>query len=300
MRRTGLAEQATLLLVALALAALLWPTGCADRRGARVTVVSVLPLKSFVEAMAGERMEVDMLVPPSSTPHTFEPKPSDIRALADAKLFVLVGLGLEAPWADKMIQSAGNARLRVVKLAEGVDPIGDPPNPHVWLSPKNALTMADNLEDALIAADPSRRADYERNAKRYGGELRQLHREYRQGFADFRDKRFVATRPTFAYLARDYGLEQAAVIAGTPGQEPSARRLAEIIHLIQEEQIPVLVELVQVPETFTRAIVEETGVRLVRLDPMGVEHPDYRELMEANLEALVEGFSSRGDEDGRR
>jgi ABC-type Zn uptake system ZnuABC Zn-binding protein ZnuA len=283
-----------LLLVGLALGLFLIG-GCGGEHGGRLTVVvSILPLKSFVEALAGDHAEVVLLVPPSATPHTFEPKPSDIRALVRARLLVLVGLGLEEPWAGKMVQSANNPKLKVVELAEGIAPIGDPPNPHIWLSPMEATVMVANLEKALIEVDPAHQADYEQNAQDYIKELVELDREYRQAIKELPDKRFIATRPTFIYLMRDYGLRQVAIIAGTPGQEPSAQRLAEIIRLIKEEEIPLLIGLVQVPERFADTIVEETGINFVRLDPLGVEHPDYLELMRANLEALMRGFRGEG------
>lgn len=269
--------------------------GCGEGQGGkRPVVVSILPLQSFVEALAGNHADVVLLVPPSTTPHTFEPKPSDIKALARAKLLVLVGLGLEEPWAEKMVRSAANPNLKVVELAEGIAPIGDPPNPHIWLSPLQAILMVQNLKRALIEIDPEHEADYERAAEAYLKELVELDKEYRQAIKGLPDKRLIATRPTFSYLMRDYGLQQVAMIAGTPGEEPSAGRLAEIIRLIKEEGIPLLVGLVQVPERFADMIVEETGIRFIRLDPLGVEHPDYLELMRANLAVLVRGF--RGED----
>ena len=268
------------------------PTG----EGPLTIVVSILPLKSLVEAVAGEEAEVIVLVPPSATPHTFEPKPSDVRALTEAQLLVLVGLGLEEPWAYKMTESAGNPKLKIVELAKGIDPIGglEHPNPHIWLSPKNALQMLENLKRALIEIDPEGREEYEQRAQAYEEKLRRLDQAYRLVLERLPDRRFVATRPTFAYLARDYGLEQVAVVAGVPGQEPSPQRIAEMIKLIREERIPVLIALAQAPDPFAETIAQETGVRLVRLDPMGLNNSDYIKLMQGNLEALARAFRAEG------
>ena len=309
MRARGGVISLLLLLVGLALGLL--AGGCGSEQGGQLTVVvSIPPLESFVRALIGSRAEVGagvgmgvgvgeveivLLVPPGTTPHTFEPKPSDVQALARARLLVLVGLGLEEPWAGELVRSAGNPELKVVELAAGIEPIGDPPNPHVWLSPRRALTMVENLKEALIEIDPAHRADYERNARVYLKRLAELDRLYREELEGLPDKRFIATRPTWVYLAQDYGLVQVEVIAGPPGEEPTPGRLRRIIQLIETEGVPLLIALVQAPERFAELIAEETGVRLVRLDPLGVEHSDYLELMRANLKKLVEGFRGRGE-----
>jgi zinc transport system substrate-binding protein len=268
--------------------------GGAESEKALTIAVSIRPLSSLVEALVGEEAEVVLLVPPTMTPHTFQPKPSDVEALSRADLLVLIGFGEEEPWISKLIEGADNPKLKVVELSEGIEPIGDPPNSHFWLSPKMALVMIKNLEEALIEVDPANRSEYEQRVQEYAEKLIRLDQAYREVLATLPDRRFIATRPLFVYLARDYGLEQVAVIAGAPGQQPSPQRLADMIRLIREEQIPLMVGPLQLEEGFAASISEETGIRLVRLDVMGIEHPDYIELMQANLKALVQGF--RGEE----
>ncbi len=293
MRMRARAESLSLRIVLLIL--LVLSVGGCGRGGAELTVVvSIPPLESLVEALAGEAAQVVLLVPPSATPHTFSPKPADVRALAKARLFVLVGLKLEHPWAEKLIASAGNLGLKVAYLGKGVEAIGDPPNPHIWLSPREALIMLENLRKALSAVDPAHRDLYARNAAALRERLTALDQEY-QALAELPDRRFIAARPAFVYLARDYGLEQVAVIAGTPGQEPTPNRLAELIRLIEAEGIRVLLALAQLEDRFVDLLAEETGIRVVRLDVLGVEHRDYIEMLRSNLEALLAGFTGAGE-----
>jgi len=279
---------------ALILGLILAGCGGAEPEGALTVVVSIKPLESMVEAVAGGRAEVVLLVPPAMTPHTFQPKPSDVETLAKAELLVLVGLGEEEPWISKLIEGANNPTLKVVELSDGIEPIGDPPNPHFWLSPKRAMVMLDNLKEALIGVDPAGRIGYEERAQEFREKLARLDLAYREVLARMPDRRFVATQPVFVYLAKDYGLEQVAVIASAPGQQPSPKRLSEITRLIEDEGIPLLLGLIQLKERFAATIVEETAVKLVKLDVLGIEHQDYIELLEANLEALARGLRGEG------
>jgi zinc transport system substrate-binding protein len=111
--------------------------------GKLAVVASILPLADFARQVGGNRIDVVVLVPAGASPHTYEPTPAQLLAVARARVLVLNGVGLEF-WAEKVISSAGNPDLKVVTVSEGVKIIaGDPDepggNPHTWLSPVNAM-----------------------------------------------------------------------------------------------------------------------------------------------------------------
>ncbi len=261
------------------------------RRGRLQVVVSILPLKSMVERVADGRARVTVLVPPGASPHTFEPRPEAVKALARADLVVFVGMGLEDPWGYRLVQSAGKDPGQVVELARGAVPTPDS-NPHVWLSPKNGQVMVRNLAEALARRDPAHAAEYRARADSLVEALDSLYTVYRERFATLPHRAFVATHAAWAYLARDFGLQQAAVLQRKPGEEPSARQVAEILQRMKQQGVEVVVVEPQLPEKAARTLAQETGARIVRLDPLGVAsgHTDYLDLLAYDLETLYQAL----------
>ncbi len=255
-------------------------------QGLRV-VVSILPLKSLVERVGGPRMAVTVLVPPGASPHTYEPRPEDVKALAKADLVVFVGLKLEYPWGNRLLQAADKDTSQVVYLARGIPPSPDS-NPHVWLSPKNGIQMVRNLVAALARRDPTHAAEYRSRGDSLIQALDSLHQVYLERFSKLRQRSFVATHAAWVYLARDYGLDLVAVLQTKPGEEPSARHVAEILKTMRQKHIRVIVVEPQLPEKAAQTLARESGARLVRLDPLGVAtgHTDYLDLLAYNLETL--------------
>lgn len=257
--------------------------------GGRLAVAaSILPLADFAREVGGVRVEVTTLVPPGTSPHTYEPTPAQLLLVSRARLLVLNGAGLEY-WADKLIAAAANPRLVVVRAAAGLPLLaGDADdrsgNPHVWLSPRLAIHEVAAIRDGLIRADPAGTAVYRANALRYAARLRALDREIRAAVAGFRSRKFIAFHPAWAYFARDYGLEQAAVIERSPGREPSP---AEVLRIIRSAKAIGARAIFAEPQFSTKAarvIAAECGATVLLLNPLG-RPPAYRyiDLMRFNL-----------------
>ena len=247
--------------------------------------VSIPPLSDFVHEVGGDRVEVEVLVPPGTDPHTYEIRPAQMRFLSEAKLLVVVGLGLEW-WLDDVASAAGNPDLEVVMTSEGIETLeGDP---HIWLDPLNAVLQVAAIRDALIRADPPGRLTYEINAARYISRILDLHEEVRRKISSWTHREFVALHGAWAYFARRYGLEQLAVIVPRPGREPSAREVARITSLIRERGVRAIFVEVQHPPGVAELIASETGAALVTLDPLGgvPGREDYLSLMRYNLEQM--------------
>ena len=256
-----------------------------------LVLASILPLADFARQVGGDRVQVETLVPPGASPHTYELTPAQLQAVSRAKVLVLNGTGLEY-WADKMISAANNPNLVVVKTAEGLDIIaGDEHapggNPHVWLSPLNAIHQVEMIRDTLSQADPVGANTYRANANRYTGELSALDREIHDTVAMFRNRKFIAFHAAWAYLARDYGLEQAAVVETTPGKEPSPAEVAEIVRTAKAIGAKAIFAEPQFSSKAAAVIAEESGAQVLFLNPLG-QPPDYRyiDLMRYNLNEM--------------
>lgn len=272
--------------------------GQAPRRSGKLRVLTTIaPLFSFTANIAGEAASVENLIPAGAGPHEYALSPADAQRAAEADVLVINGVNLE-PWVQRLTESAAGRkqegpenRLLVVDSSAGVDTIGN--NPHVWLSPKNAVLQVRNIRDALIKADPDRRDDYMRNAGAYIERLEQLDRETAAELATLTRKDFVAFHAAYVYFARDYGLEIAAVIQERPEAEPSPRHIARVIEIIRERRMDTIFTEPQLSHRIVSTLAADLGLRVYPLDPLETGDPSpqwYEEKMRANVNILKEAL----------
>jgi ABC-type Zn uptake system ZnuABC Zn-binding protein ZnuA len=263
--------------------------------GKIVVMASIAPLAYFTQRVGGDRVEVHMLIPPGSNPHTFEPKPTDLESLSKARLLVLNGISLEY-WADAMVDAAHNQELKVVKTAGGLpllrgDEHGELGNPHVWLDPIDAIHQVEKIRDALTDVDPSGSRTYRANTDALITDLRALDSDIRATAATFRTKSFAAQHATWDYLAKRYGLTEAAVIETKPGMEPSPRDIEGIVKKIKANHIRAVFAEPQLSPKAAQAVASEAGIKLLVLNPMGIPPDyDYLKTMRYNLARMREGL----------
>ncbi len=269
----------------------------APRRDRPVQVVaSIGPLGYFARQVGGERVQVTVLLPPGRSPHDFEPTPAQMRRLSEADLVVLNGVGLEF-WADRVLTSLGLPPERVVVTSEGLDILQETDhgggNPHVWLDPINAAFQAARIRDALIAVDPDGKDVYLANGARLIEDLKALDREILLTVARWPRRRFIAFHAAWAYFARRYGLEQAAVIEETPGQEPSPGQLARIVAVARAIDARAIFAEPQLSPKAAEVIAQEAGLRVLVLDPLGTPPEyDYFQTMRWNVQTFAEALGA--------
>jgi zinc transport system substrate-binding protein len=258
-------------------------------------IASILPLADFAREIGGDRVRVEVLVQPGASPHTYELVPSQLQAASRARLLVLNDIGLEF-WRDGLISAADNPRLTVVNASEGLSIIAgddDEPggNPHVWLSPRNAMHQVRMIRDALVKSDPDGSQIYQSNATKYLGQLDTLDHEIRKEVGTFAHRKFVAFHAAWAYFARDYGLEEADVIERRPGQEPSPEDIASIVQLVRSIHAQAIFAEPQFSPKAVEVIAEEAGAQVLFLNPLGLP-PDYKylDLMRYNLQEFAKAL----------
>ena len=280
------------LLILLLLAAPAWA-------GPALRVVTTLPdLADWVSRIGGERVEVVSLLQGVEDPHTYEPRVSDVKALAGARVLVEVGLGLEE-WVAGLVENARNSQLLVVEAGAGLamadlgedrggehHPGG---NPHVWLDPANAARMCDRIAQVLEVADPPGGAFYQENLKAYQNSLATAAAAIRGRVQALDDRRFISYHPAWPYFARALGLEVAAVITPIPGQEPSARKVVALVKQIREQRLRVLVTEPQLPSEIPDLLAEETGIAVITLSPIvgSGSARDYLGQLQDNADTLL-------------
>ena len=261
------------LLLALVLAVagcggLATPSGPAA--GQTIVVTTTTVFADMVRNVGGDRVTVTSLVPAGSDVHTFQARPNDLRAVADATVVVMNGLGLD-DWLDGTI-TAASAHATIVRLGDdlsGVDLLpGDDPgtqNPHLWMDVAYARLYVGRIRDALVAADPGRAATYASNAAAYDARLADLDAWVRDQVASVpaANRQLVLFHDALPYFARAYGLTVVGVAVKAPGQDPSAGQIAALIDAIKASRVKAIFSENQFPTDLVDQISRETGAKVV-------------------------------------
>ncbi|MFT4276728.1 MAG: metal ABC transporter substrate-binding protein [Rhodopseudomonas sp.] len=283
----------------------------------RVSVVASFSiLGDFVRNVGGNRVEVSTLVGPNGDAHVYTPSPADAKTIADARLVVVNGLGLEG-WLPRLVQSSGGKATIVtatkgikVREADADDDHGHgggdhahdhgKTDPHAWQSLPNAKIYVANIRDALIAADPAGAATYRANAEAYLAKLDALDRDVRAAVASIPAPRrkVISTHEAFGYFADAYGIAFIAPQGVSTESEASARDVASIITQIRKEKVPaVFLENISDPRLMQR-ISAETGAKIGgtlysdSLTPENGDAPTYIDMVRHNIKTLTGALSS--------
>jgi ABC-type Zn uptake system ZnuABC Zn-binding protein ZnuA len=255
-------------------------------------ITTIAPLYSFAKNVAGNYAEVDNLLPSGAGPHDYSLSPEDVMKMSKARVIIENGVGLET-WLDKVTaRKAGVSKQIVVDSSRGVDIISN--DPHIWLSPRNALIQVRNIRDAFVKADPANAEQYAKNAEAYMKRLERLDRDITQITASLKRKEFVSLHSAFLYFARDYGLRQAAVIQELPEREPTPRHIAEVMSAIKANNIRVIFSEPGVPHKVVQTIAGDLNLQVYSLNTLetGDLYPEWYETrMRANLEILKTAMS---------
>lgn len=258
-------------------------------------VASFSILGDFVRTIGGDRVNVTTLVGPDSDVHVYTPAPSDAKRIADAKLVIVNGLGLEG-WLPRLVQSSGS-KATIVTASAGIAPrkLGSAADPHAWQSVSNAKIYVADIANALAAAAPDDAEFFHTQARAYLEKLEALDREVRDAVAKIPPDRrkVISTHNAFGYFAAEYGIQFVAPLGVSTETEPSARDIAAIIGQIKAQQIPaVFLENIS-DDRLIRRIAAETGAKVggtLISDGLTGEKgaaPTYIDMVRHNIKALT-------------
>jgi zinc/manganese transport system substrate-binding protein len=279
------------------LVAVAFPARAQDRLN---VVASFSILGDFVGNVGSDRVSVTTLVGPAGAVHVYPPAPADAKKVADAKLLVINGLGLEG-WLPRLLQASGS-KAPIITATRGIAPLklGSDADPHAWQSVANAKIYATNIRDALVAADPADAEVFRANADHYLTKLDALDREVREAIAKIpADRRkVISTHDAFGYFAAAYGIEFIAPLGVSTESEASARDIAGIITQVKTSKIPaVFLENISDPRLMRR-IATETGARIggtLYSDSLTGEKgdaPTYIDMVRHNIKTLTSALEN--------
>jgi zinc transport system substrate-binding protein len=279
-----------------------------------LVIATFYPLYEFARQVGGDLVEVAALVPPGVEAHHWEPTPSQLARLRQARVFVYNGAGLE-PWVGRLLGEILPREAVAVSATDGlplvpvdlplpqVRPwhvVGRPPDPHVWLDPRLAAAQVERIAAALAGADPARAPDYAANARRYTDELDALHQAFEAGLATCRRREFLVSHAAFGYLARRYGLTQVSVMGFAPEAEPSPAGMAGAVRFMRGRDVTHVFFEPLASRKLADTLAREAGVTALALHPVEgltreqvTSGQSYVTLMEANLANLRLGLGCR-------
>jgi zinc transport system substrate-binding protein len=236
-----------------------------------VVAVSVAPLGWAVQQLVGDRVQLEVMVPPGASPATHEPTLAQMQDLSRARLYVKVGhpaFAFERAWLGHLLDH--NARMKIVSAA-GRAPSG-PDDPHLWTSPRVMRGLAQDLAEALQDLLPDQKTQIQASLDSLVGRIDALDAEIRAMLQSVAGRTFYVFHPAWGWFAADYGLHQVAIEEkGAHGSEPSPEHLARLIRQAREERIGVVFVQPQYSDRSAVLVAREIGARVEVLDPLAAD-----------------------------
>lgn len=303
---------ATATLAFLAATALL-PVSCGqpERSGKPRVVATTTIVGDVVKAVAGDTIELTVLLPVGADPHGFEITPRELVTVHEADLIFLSGLGLESTLEGRLRSAGGGAEI--VDVSEGVavrrldhgheeadrnheNHASGEADPHVWTDPKNVAVWVQNITTALSRKNPQYQTVYLARAEAYGAELLKLDAWIRAAVQDVapEKRKLVCDHEVLGYFADRYGFQTVgAVIPGfSTLAETSPRERADLEQRMEREGIAAVFVSKTANPRVARSLAADLGVKIVTiytgsLSEPGGEAGSYLEMMRYNVEAIV-------------
>ncbi|MCK5821914.1 MAG: zinc ABC transporter substrate-binding protein [Bacteroidales bacterium] len=241
--------------------------------------VSILPQKYFVQALMGNRFEVNVMVTPGASPANYEPTPRQMAALSKSGLYLTIGhLGFEEAWVPRFQKTYPS--LKIVNSSSGIKLLGEEEeeeedhghshkhgiDPHVWMSPKQARQIVINTAGALTKFDEACKDLIAHNRDSLLNVLDDLDQRYTEALAPIQNRKFIIFHPALSYLARDYHFEQIAM--EFEGKEPSPAYFKSIVDRAKSEEIKLLFIQKEFDIENARQMAREIGAELIQIDPL--------------------------------
>ena len=251
-------------------------------------VVSVVPQETFVKAIGGDKVNVSLMVKAGSSPHTYEPKPSQMKDISKADIYFSIGVEFEGAWLPRF--QSQNKKMKIVDVGVGVVRIPmvghhhDEPkakshakvdehehenelDPHIWTSIANGKIIAKNIFENLVSLDKTNEKYYKANYDKFVAKLDNTDKTIKEILKNTKPKsKFMVFHPAWGYFAAQYNLEQLAIEAG--GKNPTPKQIAFLIAEAKEEKVKAVFTAPEFSEKVASQIAKEVGVPVIKVSPL--------------------------------
>jgi manganese/iron transport system substrate-binding protein len=273
----------------------------------QVVVTSTI-ITNLAAEIGGEEVQITGILKPGADPHIYEPVPADSRVLEEANLILYNGYNLEPGIIKLMNATGGNVKkipvgevVKYLKLDKGKGKIV--PDPHVWGSAANVISMVKAIRDSLIELSPEDKNKFVENAKRLTDELQQLHIWINQEIKTIPlDKRkLITTHDAFQYYGNAYKIAISGTLIGISTEEqPSAQTVKKLVESIKKIGVPAIFAETTINPALIKTVAEEAGVKLAptplfsdSIGAKGSNGDTYIKMMVANTRAIVEALGGK-------
>lgn len=241
--------------------------------------VNILPQKYFVQKIVKDKFDINVMVKPGSSPHNFEPKPSQMKLLDESKAYFLIGDSSEKAWLDRFKQNTKNTLfvdttigIEKIQMQEDEHEHHDHDHdhsgldPHIWLDPVLVKIQAKNIYEAMIKIDAQNSDFYKANYEEFIKELDALDEQIKKLLTPYEKKSFMVFHPSWGYFAKRYNLEQISI--EVEGKEPKPNELVELIEEAKKHNIKVIFVAPQFSQKSAQTISKSIGANVIAIDPL--------------------------------
>ena len=266
---------------------LIQPVALSRANDQLTAIVSILPQAYFLKRIGAEHIDVSVMVPEGGNPHTYEPTPTQLKKVSHAQLYVKMGSGIdfERAWMSKITYF--NPDMTVCDSSQGIHLLemkhDDPDfahkkkdrhrvhhhgtkDPHIWLSPSNAIIMVENMKSSLAELDPAHRAIYEENTRELVADLLDLKQELSSHLETIAQREFFIVHPAWGYFANEFHLKQRAI--EDFGKDPTPRQLTKIVHDAKKLNARIIFISPQFNSKNAKVIAREINGTVATIDPL--------------------------------
>lgn len=238
-----------------------------------IIIVSILPQKTFVQKITKDMADITVMVEPGNSPHSYEPKSSQMIAVSKADIYFSIGVEFENVWLSKI--KSQNSNLTFINISDNIPKIAikkdnhkhNNNDPHIWTSPKNVEIMANSIYKALITVDPKNKNLYKSNFDDFIKEIRDTDAQIKEILKETEPKsKFMVFHPSWGYFANEYNLTQIAV--EVEGKEPKPKEMIKIIDEAKKENIKVIFTQPEFSDKSAQIIAKEAGVVVKKISPL--------------------------------
>lgn len=265
-------------------------------------VTTFTVIQDIAQNVAGDAAVVESITKPGAEIHDYQPTPQDIVKAQSADLVLWNGMNLET-WFERFFTQLKDKPAVIV--TEGIEPISiyegpykDKPNPHAWMSPRNALIYIENIRRALVKYDPNNAEIYTQNAKAYAEKIMALDAPLRAKLAAVPEAQrwLVTSEGAFSYLAKDYGFKELYLWAINADAQGTPQQIRKVIDQVRKHNIPVVFSESTVSDKPAKQVAKEGKTRyggVLYVDSLSTPEgkvPTYIDLLNVTVSTIVEGF----------
>lgn len=250
--------------------------------------VTILPQKYFVQKIVKDKFSINLMVPPGSSPHNFEPKPSSMKSLFNSKAYFMIGEPSEKAWIEKFKKNAKNTifvdtTIGVEKIAMLAHSHHDEDenhdenkneqedehlslDPHIWLDPISVKIQAKNIYEAMLKIDEKNSDFYKTNYDEFVNELENLDKEIKSILTPYKNRAFMVFHPSWSYFAHRYEMEQIPI--ELEGKEPKPNELVELIKDAKKHDIRIVFVSPQFSQAMAKTISQNINANVISINPL--------------------------------